>query len=124
MNNQKILKTIQEENFIWIIYLVLIALCLYANGFEKKYYVKNDLYSKENYRKINILVFSIAVVIYYYFFIGSYKAVKNLKYFDSPQKKFLNEMNLLASTLILIAGSILLFIAIVDTNLDTEIAFT
>ena len=123
-NNLKILKTIDTENNIWIIYFILIGLSFWANSYEKKYYIYNDLKSKEKYRQINTLVFSIALVVYNYFFTSNYNDYKNLKQSDSSRKKFLNEINYLASLLILVAGTIFLFISIFDTDLDTEIAFS
>lgn len=123
-NNMDILKTIDIENNIWIIYFILIGLSFWANSYEKKYYIYNDLKSKEKYRQINTLVFSIALVVYNYFFTSNYNDYKNLKQSDSSRKKFLNEINYLASLLILVAGTIFLFISIFDTDLDTEIAFS
>lgn len=123
-NNMDILKIIDIENNIWIIYFILIGLSFWANSYEKKYYIYNDLKSKEKYRQINTLVFSIALVVYNYFFTSNYNDYKNLKQSDSSKKKFLNEINYLASLLILVAGTIFLFISIFDTDLDTEIAFS
>ena len=123
-NNMDILKIIDIENNIWIIYFILIGLSFWANSYEKKYYIYNDLKSKEKYRQINTLVFSIALVVYNYFFTSNYNDYKNLKQSDSSRKKFLNEINYLASLLILVAGTIFLFISIFDTDLDTEIAFS
>ncbi len=123
-NTEEILKTINMENLIWVIYLFIIGLSFYANYFEKEYYTKHDIKAKENYRKLNIFIFSIAICIYYYFFKDNLKAVQNLTCADSSKKRFLNEANLVAATLVLIAGIILLYIAITDTQLETEIAFS
>lgn len=120
---EEILKKIKTENFVWIIYFILIGLCLYGNTFEKNYVLYNDQKSKETYRKITIFIFTVALIIYLYFFFDNYKDVKNLKPTDSKRKKDLNELSLLGSTLILIAGLIFIYIAIVDTELDVELAF-
>lgn len=120
---EEILKKIKTENFVWIIYFILIGLCLYGNTFEKNYVLYNDQKSKETYRKITIFIFAVALIIYLYFFFDNYKDVKNLKPTDSKRKKDLNELSLLGSTLILIAGLIFIYIAIVDTELDVELAF-
>ena len=122
--NSDIFKKIQIEEFIWIIYLVIIVLSFYANSIEKKYYMYKDNNEKEKYRSLIILIFLIALCVYIYFFSDSYNNVLNLKMDDSYNKKFFNKANLTASTLILIAGVILLFIAIFDTELDTELAFS
>ena len=106
-NNNDILEEIETENFIWVIYLFIIGISFLANFYEKKYYKNNDIDAKEKYRLLNIFVFSVALVIYLYFFKGNYNKVKNLSCFDSKEKIKFNELNLLAATLIVIAGVIL-----------------
>ncbi|MBQ2910616.1 MAG: hypothetical protein IJE53_07385 [Bacilli bacterium] len=124
MNNSKaILNEIETENFIWIIYLLIIGLSFLANSFEKDYYINNNLESKDIYRMINIFIFSAVLVVYLYFFKGNFKVINELSVFDSYKKKKFNELNFIASALIVIAGVIFLYIAIYDENLDTEIAF-
>ena len=120
-NNTEILKQIEIENFIWLIYLGIIAL---SNYLEKKYYTENNLIAKEEYRRLNIIIFTIALCIYIYFFNDTDTQVRNLKITDSSRKIFFTEMNRVATALILIAGVILLLIAIYDTDLETEIAFS
>ena len=124
MNNTKeIINEIETENFIWIIYLLIIGLSFLANSFEKDYYINNNLESKDIYRMINIFIFSVALIVYLYFFKGNFKVINELSIFDSYKKKRFNELNFIASALIVIAGVIFLYIAIYDENLDTEIAF-
>lgn len=120
---KELLKKIRVENIIWIIYFGLIALCLYGNKIEKHYVYYEDNYSKQKYREIIIIVFIIALSVYSYFLYDSYKDVNNLKPTDSKKKKDLNQLSLLGSTLIWISGIIFLYIAIVDTDLDVELAF-
>lgn len=123
-SNEEILKKINTEEFIWVVYLVIIGLSFYSNHQERKYYVENDTEAKEEYRNLNIIIFGIALMVYIYFFVDGYKDLKNLKPWDSDTKRFFNEISFLASTLILIAGTILLFIAIFDVELETELAFS
>ena len=122
-DNLKRIKQIDIENFIWIIYFFIIGLCLYGNKLEKNYFLTGNNVDKSNYRKINIIIFVIAVIIYLYFFIDSYQEVNNLNSYDSNKKKTYNELSLLGSTLVLISGIIFLYIAINDTELESEIAF-
>lgn len=122
--NSEITKKLEIENFIWIIYIILILISLYSNSLEKKYYLYNDIESKENYRKINIFVFSVAFIVYFYFFKDSLDSFLSLKDTCNDKKYFFNELNLVASSLILIAGALLVYIALFDEDLDTEIAFT
>ena len=76
---------------------------------------------KETYRKITILIFSIAVIIYIYFFVDSYNDV--LENYNNLKKKTYSELSLLGSTLILISGIIFLYIALADKDIDVELAF-
>lgn len=122
-NKEEILRTIEIENYIWIIYLVIIFLSFIANKEEVNYFINNDMQSKSNYRKLIIIIFSIALGIYYYFFVSGYKTYKNLSPYDTENKKFFETINFIANILILISGVIFLFIAIFDEELETEIAF-
>lgn len=123
MNNSPILKEIETENFIWIIYLFLIGLSFLANKFEKDYYINGNITDKEKYRIINIFIFTVALIIYIYFFKGNIDTVNKLNCGDSYDKIFFNKLNLFSTSLIVIAGIIFLYIAINDKNLETEISF-
>lgn len=120
---KELLDKIKAENMVWIIYFALIALCLYGNKIETHYVLYQDSYSKKKYRQITIFIFIVAVIVYLYFFCDNYKDVIHLKNTDFQKKKDLNKLSLLGSTLILFSGVIFLYIAIVDTNLDVEVAF-
>lgn len=117
------LKEIQIEDFIWIIYIFLIILSWYSNSLERKYYLYNDLYSKEKYRKILILIFSVAIVVYLYFLKSSIDDLKNIKYSDTSKKKNLTYLSFIGSLLIAISGFIFLYISYVDHDIDVELAF-
>ena len=121
LNNK--LKSLDIEDFIWIIYIGIIILSWYSNSLERKYFLYNDTLSKEKYRKTMILIFSILILVYIYFFKDSYDGVKSLKPDDSKKKKGLTNLSLVGSVLILISGLIFLYIAISDEELNVEIAF-
>lgn len=121
--NEKIIQEIETENFIWIIYLFIIGISFIANHYEKIYYIFDDEIAKEKYRILNIFVFSVALLVYIYFFRCNYNSIKNLTCFDSKNKIKFNELNFVASFFIVLAGLILLYIAIFDKELDTEISF-
>ena len=126
MNKEELdnkLKELKIEDFIWFIYIGIIILSWYSNTLERKYFIYNDLESKEKYRKIIILIFSILVIIYLYFLNSSKEEINSLKPSDSNQKKTLTYLSYLASFLIVISGLIYLYIAIVDTELRVELAF-
>ena len=123
MNNniKKRINQIEIENYIWLIYFIIIGLSYYGNYLEKDYFLTNNKTSKDKYRKINAIVFIILIFIYGYFennalidFYNKNKSRKQIKY---------DSLSLLATTLVLISGFIFLYIILDDTNLDTEIAF-
>ena len=114
--NQR-LEQIKIENYIWIIYLIIIGLSYYANYFEKDYFINKNVESKEKYRKINAIIFSALIIIYGYF---ENDAIKS--YISNKDDKY-NKLILIASTAILISGFIFLYIIIDDSNLETELAF-
>jgi UDP-N-acetylmuramyl pentapeptide phosphotransferase/UDP-N-acetylglucosamine-1-phosphate transferase len=117
------LKQLNTEDFIWVIYLGIIFFSWYSNSLERKYYVYNDLKSKEKYRHINEIIFTILLIVYIYFLKGSYEDYKNLKESDSNKKKKLVTLAFLASLLITISGAIFLYISFIDNDLDVELAF-
>ncbi len=117
------LEDIKIENFIWVIYIGIIILSWYANSKEVNYLLYNDEESRQEYQNLLILIFSILFIIYFYFAKDSYKTYLNLSIYDSEKKKQLTFASFIGSLLILISGVIFLYIAIVDENIDTEIAF-
>ena len=126
MNYNKLndkLKEIDIENNIWIIYIGIIILSWYSNSLEKKYFISNDILAKEKYRKIIILIFSILVIVYIYFFKGSLDDIYELKKTDSANKVKLTQLSAIGSLLIVISGLIFLYIAYTDQDLNVEIAF-
>lgn len=125
MNNEinNRLKDIKAEEIIWIIYIGIIVLSFYSNSLEKKYFLNHDLKSKEKYRQTMILIFSILIVVYLYYLKDAYDDLKNLNPNDSPHRRKLVILSFFGSLLIAISGFIFLYIALVDQNLDVEIAF-
>lgn len=117
------LKQLKIEDFIWVIYIGIIALSYYSNYLERKYFVCNDLNSKNKYREIMIIIFLILLFVYFYFLKDSYDSIKNLNKLDTEKKKRLIYLSFLASLLIFISGLIFLYIAISDTDLNVELAF-
>lgn len=120
--NEK-LKQLKIEDFVWVIYIGIIFLSWFANHLERKYFINNDLKSKENYRKIMILIFVILIIIYVHFLKDSFNDLKKIKPTDSNKKKNLTFLSFIASLLIAISGFIFLYIAIMDESLEVELAF-
>lgn len=117
------LKELKAEETVWIIYIGIIILSFYSNCLERRYFIDNDLESKENYRKTLIFIFSILIIVYLYFLKDAYDSIKKLTPYDTTEKKNLNYLSFIGSLLIAISGFIFLYIAIKDEDLDVEIAF-
>ena len=117
------LKDIKIENFVWLVYIFIIILSYYANYKEKNFILYNDEKSKREYQNLLILIFSILLIIYFYFAYSSYEDIKELKYYDTTKKKNLTYASFIGSFLILISGIIFWTIAILDEEIDVELAF-
>ena len=119
----KKLKELRNEDFIWILYIGIIFLSLLSNVYEKDYFINKNNNSKTNYHNLNIIIFSILTIVYLYFLKSSFSSLKSLKENDSYKKKKLTYLSFLGSLLIAFSGFIFLYIALVDNDLDVEIAF-
>lgn len=117
------LKEIKDENIVWIIYIGIIILSYYANYKEVKYILYNDEKSRKKYRDTMILIFTILVIIYYYFTKQTYINIKKLNSRDSEKKITLTYASFIGTLLVLISGIIFLSIVILDENIEVEIAF-
>lgn len=117
------LNQIKIENFIWIVYIGIIVLSFYSNKLEKDFFLFNDLLAKQKYRKTLILIFSILLIVYFYFLKDSFDDLKNLKENDSNEKKNLIFLSFIGSLLIFISGIIFLYIAYKDEDINVELAF-
>ena len=118
---QKRLNELKIEDYIWILYIGIIGFSLYSNILERKYFVNKDMKSKEEYRSINTMIFTILVFVYAYFLNGSYKDFKNIN--NKTKNKDLITLSFIASLLIFVSGIIFLYISLIDKDLDIELAF-
>lgn len=126
MNSKELNNKISQlniEDFIWIIYLLIIIMSYYSNHLERNYYLTNNVNNKNRYRKIMVKIFCILIVVYVYFLKNSVDDLNNLKPTDSEKKKKLVTLSFLASLFIAVSGFIFLYIAVVDEDLNVELAF-
>lgn len=119
----KKLKEIKTEDFIWIIYIGIIFLSWYANDLEKNFFIFKNEDSKNKYRHVMMLIFTVLVIIYLYFLKDSWDSFKNMDKVNNKKTKELITLSFIASLLIFISGIIFLYIAFKDENLDVELAF-
>lgn len=126
MNGNELKEKLDElktEDYIWLLYIGIIIISWYSNNVERKYFITGDLKSKEKYQRLMVLIFTILLVVYFYFTKSSYDDILKLKQSDSKSKKDLTYLSFLGSFLILISSIIFLYIALKDENLDVELAF-
>ena len=119
----KKLNQLKVEDYIWLIYIGIIFASWYSNTLERKYFVYNDLKSRDKYRKVMIFIFSILMIVYLYFLKDSFDDIKNLSYYDTEEKRNLTYLSFIASLFIAISGFIFLYIAREDEEIDVELAF-
>lgn len=117
------LRELKNEDFIWVIYIGIIFLSWFSNNLERTYFKTFNTDYRDKYRSVIILIFSVLIVVYFYFFKESLKDLQNLKENDNSQKKILVFLSFLGSLFILLSGIIFLYIAIKDENLEVELAF-
>lgn len=126
MTNEELrnkLRQLNIEDFIWLVYIGIIILSWYSNSLERKYFLYNDHQSKEKYREIMILIFSILIVVYVYFLKDAFDDLRNLKPTDPYKKRRLVILSFIGSLMIAISGFIFLYIALIDEELNVELAF-
>lgn len=117
------LKELRGEEIVWIIYIGIIIYSFYSNSLERNYFLSGDEEYKKKYRKTLIVIFSILILVYLYFFKSAYDDFVHIKCDDNSLKKRLVYLSFIASFLILISGVIFLYVAYMDEDIDVEIAF-
>ena len=123
MDNDTIrrIKEIEFEDMVFVIFIVIIIMSYIANDFEKKYFVYKDEGDKESYYYLQIIIFLIIVVINIYYVLANLKEVSNLSCNDSYKRRKYAKLDLIASISALVATSIILYIAITDKDIESEI---
>lgn len=122
ININKDLEKIKLEDYIWYIYLFIVAFNLYSNYLEKQYITTGDIQARDKFRLINNTVLSVILVIYLIFLYAAFKDLKDLKHNDSAIKKRLTTLAVIAALLFVIAGAITLYVSLKKPALDDEIA--
>lgn len=95
------LNDIKTENIIWVIYIFIIVLGFIANNYETNYIKYNDNKSKDNYRNLMLLIFSILVIVYFRILKDSLRDVKKTSYLNNKVSK-LNKLSFIGSLYIMI----------------------
>lgn len=116
------LKELKAEDIVWTILIGLLLLSFYANYFERDYLINRNNTSKEKYRHLQIFIFIIATLTYLYYSLEDFQDIFSLRSTDTPKKIFHTYLSFIASLSVLLAGVIFIYIAITDTELETEIS--
>lgn len=122
-NLQEKLKQLDIEDFIWVIYIFIILMSWYSNHLERKYFIYKSEEDKKRYRTIIVFIFSILIIVYLYFLNSSLEDIKKLSPRDTEKKKQLVYLSFIGSLLIFVSGAIFLYIALVDEDINVELAF-
>ncbi len=102
MNDERI-TTLKSENIVWILYILFAIAGIKANNLEIEDIKMKNNKNKRKYKTINIVILIIALFIYLYFINLTYNRYKK-------KNKKEDLLSLIASSLILIAGLILLYV--------------
>ena len=115
------LRQIDNEDRIFVIFIIIIVLSYVANGFEKKYFLEGLEGDKKRYYYLQIFIFVSVVLVNIYYVMISYKEVDGLRNEEYSNRKKYANLGLIASLFALVAGLIILYISITDTEIDAEI---
>lgn len=115
------LKEIETEDVILGIFIILIILTYLANQAEKRYFIAGEEEDKKTYYYTQIIVFLVATLVSIFYVVKSYQEVISLENYPSSKKKNYAHLSFISSIAALIASSIILYIAVTDTEIDAEI---
>ena len=113
-HNQERVTELVIDEWIWVVFIILSFLNISGDEIEKKYCYFHEQNDKKRAKKIFKFTVLISFIIYSYIAYKNYKKYKKTKY--SEQDNTLVSMRLFASTLIVIASSILLYTQFKDTE--------
>lgn len=108
------IKDIEIENFVVLIYFILLLIYLYSNKIRVDYLFNNYYRDKEIYQVLILIVFGISLVISLYYFVNNLNKLNN--YNGCIEIYNLNILSVVAGILIIIATIIYLYIKYNDIN--------
>ena len=113
------LEEIKIENFIIIIYYILLTIYLIANTIETNYIKYGNDKDREKYRLLLYIVFGTTFIISLFYCIEGIKELQ--KQTDNEVYK-LKKLSTIANILVLIASIIILYIIYKDKDINLEIS--
>lgn len=118
MNSNDKIQEIELENYIIIVYFVLLLIYLYANEVEVNYLKFRKEEDKDKYRTLLYIVFGTTFIISLFFTINS---IKDLSKNDEYEIYKLKELSTIANILVLTASIIIIYIIYKDKDIILEI---
>ena len=113
------LNEISMENYVILIYFILLFVYLYANKIEVNYIYYKEESDKKIYRLLVFIVFLISLIISIIFAIFNIKDL--YEYEESMEIYNLKKLSAFASILIVIATGIYLYIVYMDEDINLEV---
>lgn len=113
------LEDIKTENYIIIIYYILLTIYLYANYIETNYIKYGNQIDKDKYRILLYIVFGTTFIITLYYTI---EGIKELKQISNLEVRKLQELSNIANVLVFIASIIILYIIYKDKDINLEVS--
>ena len=107
MNDIDEIKRLNFEDIIWIVFIILSILNLFANKYQKDYVVSNKQYYEDRANNISIFVLTILFIIYLYFFYRNYNMYNNK---DNPSD--VDRIKVIGSLFFIIGSLCLLYFKI------------
>lgn len=100
---------LRNENIIWIIYVILAIIGIYANNLEIDDIKNNSNKNKNKYKGINIIVLITVIIVYIYFVYITFSYIKK-------KKSLHNLLLFIGSILVLISGILFLIVEIISDD--------
>lgn len=101
-NSKEILENIKKGDIIFVIFICVSIAGIIANSYEKKYHLHLDSEGNKKAHNIRMVILTISLLIYIYFFITRLRKKVNAS-------SFLNNLDIFASVLFVIAGAVFLY---------------
>lgn len=113
MKDNNELREVTINEWIWIIFVFLSIANIYGDELEIKTLKEQEKHNKKA-KKVFLITSSIALIIYFYFVINSYKKLQQAKLENKNTE--LREINFLGQSLIFIGAALLIYFNIKNNN--------
>lgn len=110
-----IVRRLNFENFIWVVFIVVSLLDIYGDELIKKSVTENDKEAQEKANNLFLFIILVSILVYVYFFYRNYKDYEKYR-----TKSY--EVRLIGSALILIGSFCLLYFLLTTTNQTDSIS--